>query len=111
MTQASQYESFVAGLVQTLLRSRDASEVGHGRRNHLVGASGVRHQLDVSFFDRSVSLPKLVIIECKHLREPIKLAHVKVLKATIDDLAANRANEVTVRGDACVPSRCAAKRH
>jgi hypothetical protein len=87
MQASARYEEFVAGLARTLLRNRNASEVRCGLRNQLVGSSGVRHQLDVSFVDRSSSPHTLVVVECKYLRQPVKLAHVKVLKATIDDLA------------------------
>ena len=97
MQASAQYEAFVAGLARALLRNRDASEVRSGFRNHLAGASGVRHQIDVSFLDRSTTPHTLVVIECKHLRRPVKLAHVKVVKATVDDLA-QRLPEETVKG-------------
>lgn len=95
MQASARYEEFVAGLARTLLCNRDASDVRCGLRNRLVGSSGVRHQLDVSFVDRSSSPHTLVVVECKYIRQPIKLAHVKVLKATINDLA--RTN-VAVKG-------------
>ena len=98
MQASARYEEFVAGLARTLLLNRDISDVRYGLRNHLVGSCGVRHQLDVSFVDRSSSPHTLVVVECKYLRQPVKLAHVKVLKATIDDLARSPRTKIAVKG-------------
>jgi hypothetical protein len=74
-------------MARTIARYMDVDEVGHGLRNHLDGTSGVRHQIDVSFVDLAAVPPVLYVIECKYINRPIKLAHVKTLKATVDDLA------------------------
>lgn len=86
MLTSAEYESFVTGLVADLLRKRSISDPKCGLKNRLKGISGVSHQIDVSFIDSHRSPPTLVIIECKRLKDRIKLADVKVLKATLDDL-------------------------
>ncbi len=92
------YEEFIAGLARTLLQPPSSLDVSSGLRNHIRGASGVRHQIDVSFEDATEPVPQLVLVECKHLNEPVKLAHVKVLKATIDDIAGAVGGHHTVVG-------------
>ena len=86
MGTAPDYESFIAGLVRDLLRKRRISNLRHGSKNRLTGRSGATHQLDVSFVDNELSPNALVVIECKCLTKKIDLSHVKVLKATLDDL-------------------------
>lgn len=84
----SEYEKFLAELVNNL-KARHAVEcVGWGQKNRLRGRSGVRHQVDVSFIDKDGPEPKLVLIECKSFRsgKAVNLGQVKVLKATLDDL-------------------------
>jgi hypothetical protein len=87
-TLASEYERFVAELIGNIKAShRDISQLGHGRENEIEGVCGQRHQLDVSFVDSSFDNPTLVVIECKRRRKkPIDLEHVKVVKATVDDI-------------------------
>ncbi|MEF8766837.1 MAG: hypothetical protein ABTS16_10075 [Candidatus Accumulibacter phosphatis] len=94
----AEFEEFIAGLARTILQPPISLTVGSGLRNHVVGASGIRHQIDVSFEDTRTAPPKLVLIECKHLNQPIKLAHVKVLKATLDDVAARVGATFQVHG-------------
>lgn len=98
MQPSARYEGFVADLAKTINSHRDISDVGFGLRNHSVGSSGVRHQIDVSFVDRSSSPHTLVVIECKYLNRPVKLAYVKVLKATIDDLAQFGSADIAIKG-------------
>ena len=86
MQASDKYEKFVADLAALLLRDRRASEVSYGRRNYLPGAA-VPHQIDVSFVDEVTDPPKIVLIECKCLKRTVTLAHLKVLKATVDDIA------------------------
>jgi hypothetical protein len=96
--ESVRYEEFVADLARVLLRERPSSDVRSGFRNRIAGSSGVPHQIDVSFIDKSTKPHTLVLIECKRLRKPVKLAHVKVLKATIDDLTDRLGGEINVKG-------------
>ena len=98
MQPSAQYEAFIAELVRVLLLNRGASDVRFGPQNHLTGASAAKHQVDVSFIDKETSPHRLVVIECKYLGKRIGLGHVKVLKATIDDLAEKMGSEVVVKG-------------
>lgn len=82
----SEYEALVAKLVGSIPASAQIAQIGSGARNRLRGLSGVGHQVDVSFVDEGVNPRRLVIVECKYIDKPIKLEHVKVLKATLDEL-------------------------
>ena len=97
MQAYAKYEAFVASLAEVLLRNRDVSQVRSGLRNFITGGSEVNHQVDVSFLDRATEPYTLVLIECKYIQEPIKLAYVKVLKATVDDISIQQAG-VTIKG-------------
>lgn len=107
MQAYSKYEAFVASLAELLLLNRDVNQVYSGLRNQILGSSGVKHQVDVSFTDRSTIPHTLVLIECKYIQQSIKLAYVKVLKATIDDISIHRA-DMTVKG--ILVSLCGAQR-
>lgn len=98
MRASDKYEEFVADLTRLLIRDRRASEVSSGRRNRLRGAAGVLHQIDVSFLDEVTDPPKVVLIECKCLKKTVTLAHAKVLKATVDDIATGPALGRSVHG-------------
>lgn len=85
----SSYEEFIAELITNLAAIRSVTNIGSGAKNRLTGSSGVRHQVDVSFTLADAEPPQLVVVECKSLRTgaAVNLGQVKVLKATIDDLA------------------------
>lgn len=92
------YERFIAELARTMLRDQDCSAVATGSSNKVSGASGVSHQLDVSFLDRRSSPHTFVVIECKCLGRNVELAHVKALQATVSDLAGLYGSQKTVVG-------------
>lgn len=82
------YEKFLAELVTNLKERHSVKNVGWGQKNKLLGASGVQHQVDVSFMDYDHPEPKLVLVECKSFRsgKAVNLGQIKILKATLDDL-------------------------
>ena len=85
------YESFISNLINGIKKSksggRDIRNIGYGKNNTLLGRSGQRHQIDVSFHDYSFDEPKIVFIECKRVARPIEISIIKILKSTIDDIA------------------------
>lgn len=82
------YEKFISMVVENLKPRYAVDSVSWGSKNRLQGRSGVFHQIDVSFIDRSFGEPKLVLFECKSLRsgKRVNLGQIKTLKSTIDDL-------------------------
>jgi len=87
------YERFVALLVEGVKQAgRKIGDLGYGRMNRIVGRSGQRHQIDVSFIDHSFADPTLVLIECKRVSNPVELSDVKVIKATLDDILCHPGN-------------------
>jgi len=90
-TPSDGYEEFIADLIANIeAADRRITDLGHGRQNTIEGVCGQPHQIDVSFVDHDFPNPTLVLIECKRLTDdPIDLEHVKVLKATLDDVLAS----------------------
>ena len=109
------YEHFVATLIQNIQDSgRDISNLSSGGKNKITGASGHRHQIDVSFLDSSCPMPTLVLIECKHPHNPKKRIDnpvVKVLYATMRDIRDHTETPSNVLGIimSSVPFRSGAK--
>jgi len=91
VTLGDEYELFVATILDGIKFSgRKLSDIRFGRNNRILGACGQKHQIDVSFVDHSCNEPTLILIECKRRKSnPINLDVVKVLKATLDDIAQN----------------------
>lgn len=87
-SSSSDYEQFIMSLIDNVKGTyRNISDLGYGRNNTITGMCGQPHQIDVSFVDHDFEHPTLVIIECKRRTDDrIKLEHVKVVKATIDDI-------------------------
>ncbi len=87
---SDKYEQFIASLIDNVKGThRNISDIEWGRTNTITGVCGQPHQIDVSFVDHDFDYPTLVIIECKrYMGNPIKLEHVKVVKATMDDILA-----------------------
>ena len=87
---SNKYERLVAKLIDNIKNSphRNISEIRSGANNKIKGVCGQAHQIDVSFIDHSFDKhkPTLVLIECKRYSKPIDLEHVKILKATLDDI-------------------------
>lgn len=90
-SESDDYERFIAQLIENVRGTQRAiTDLGWGRNNTIQGISGQPHQIDVSFVDRSFAVPTLVIVECKRLAErPVQLHHVKIVKATLDDVLAH----------------------
>jgi len=87
---SDEYERFVAALIENIKKShRNIPDIGCGAKNTIKGVCGQYHQIDVSFIDHSFEKPTLVLIECKRYKKPIDLEHVKILKATLDDILAS----------------------
>lgn len=81
------YERFISSLVEDIKKSgRDIRDRNYGRRNVVKGASGQKHQIDVSFYDYSFPEPTIVLIECKRVADPVPLSVVKIAKATFFQL-------------------------
>jgi hypothetical protein len=112
----STYEKFIADLIGNLRCRHDITDIKYGSKNRLIGASGVMHQIDVSFTEHIESATTLVLVECKSLRtgRAINLGHVKILKATADDLSLiNRAKLASVKSHivSSVPLQSGAARY
>jgi hypothetical protein len=90
-TLSDDYERFIADLIANVRdTNRNITDLGYGRYNTIEGICGQSHQIDVSFVDNDFVNPTLILIECKRFNDdPIELEHVKVLKASLDDILAN----------------------
>jgi len=89
MTKKSDdYEKFIESLIKNIKDSgRKIEKLYSGRQNYLKGASGQKHQIDVSFFDYSCSKPTLVLIECKRWeRKRIPVSVPKIITYNHNDI-------------------------
>lgn len=84
MTPA-EYELLLADIVrgiQQCYSDLSSLKLGTGRKNHIKGASGYNHQIDVSFLD----LHRLFIIECKRWNKRIGVAEILILASRAIDV-------------------------
>jgi hypothetical protein len=83
-----EYEALVAGLVRELARNSQlaSSEIHSGSTNRVPGASGYRHQIDLSVLDRARG--RLFIVEAKCWKEVVGVDAVLVLASRKADIGA-----------------------
>lgn len=80
-----EYEKVVAEIIRGILSKGDSLKelpIRYGNKNRLIGASGYKHQIDVSF-DPS---DKLYIVECKRWKKRIGVAEILVLASRARDI-------------------------
>jgi hypothetical protein len=85
--KSSEQEQLVARIVLELARrleGKAGAKVGHGRNNQIAGASGFRHQIDVS----AETTADLVLYECKYWGRNVGPDAVLVLAARGTDIQA-----------------------
>jgi len=88
--ESDDYEKLIASLIENVKNSgRDIRNIGYGKSNFLVGHSGQKHQIDVSFTDYSFPVPTLILIECKRWKDPVDVSVPKILKYNNDDIIKN----------------------
>lgn len=83
-----EYEKLVSSIVRDICnRTKDLQslDIGSGRKNKISGASGYRHQIDISMQDSN----RLFIVECKCWRRPIGVQEVLVLATRCIDISEN----------------------
>ncbi len=93
--KGSDYEQVVAEVVETVAKIVDGHLSGtpeSGRKNRLLGASGYRHQIDVSLLNDDVKL----LIECKHWARRVSPAALLAFAARVIDIAAADHNRPTI---------------
>ena len=85
----TEYETLVGELVSEIASSFEdmaGAIAGLGARNKITGASGFKHQIDVSL----TVAPWLVLIECKQWRTRVDVEPVLVLASRVADIRATR---------------------
>ena len=94
------YEEFIHGLLEGVKNhGRDIKNANFGRNNRILGASGCKHQVDVSFIDYSFEIPTLILIECKNNPlVPVEKLQVAAFKAIIDDILVEESSPKKVMG-------------
>jgi hypothetical protein len=95
--KATDYEQLVAELAHKLVSQPNPGElvtVGWGSKNRIVGASGFKHQIDVSVRDPS----RMLLIECKYWKDRIDPEACLAFAARVLDIRdVNKGREVTGR--------------
>lgn len=82
----SEYEQLVADIVAGICAGApelDGFHVSSGRKNRLSGASGYKHQIDVSLIGQE----NVYLIECKRWETKIGVQEIMVLAARATDIA------------------------
>ena len=84
----------IAREVKKVSPNLENAAINFGPRNKIQGASGFRHQIDVS-----IEIPgkRLVLIECKRYKSKVTLSDMLVLIARIDDVS--RKKRIHVSGN------------
>lgn len=82
------YENFIFQLLDGVKKDgRDIQDIKYGKHNTLMGISGCKHQIDVSFVDHTFEEPTLVLIECKNTPSVrVEKVQVAAFKAIMDDI-------------------------
>ena len=80
------YEKLVHELVSTFRQAPGMENyaIGAGTRNRMVGASGYRHQIDLSL----ESSERIFLLELKHYLSSVGVAELLVLAARLQDISA-----------------------
>jgi hypothetical protein len=90
--ESDDYEIFISELIDNIKKSGrniyEINSIKDGKRNNIVGASGQRHQIDISFLDNSFEPPRLVLIECKrqNKKSRVSCSVPKILKYNMLDI-------------------------
>lgn len=87
----AEYEQLVADIANDICRTAPELQglvLGRGRNNKLLGASGYRHQIDVSLQEEK----QVFLIECKHWNARVGVAEVLVMAGRARDIQAHTPN-------------------
>jgi hypothetical protein len=85
---STDYEKLVAELAHNLVSKSNSNplvEIGWGSKNRIAGASGFKHQIDVSVSDPIRTL----LIECKYWKRPINAEASLAFAARVIDIGDN----------------------
>ena len=80
-----EYEKVASEIVQSIYKRVEGiapKQVGCGRLNRFQGASGYRHQIDVSVGDSK----NLILVECKHWKNRVPVGKVLEFHSRITDI-------------------------
>ena len=87
------YEILVAAIAASVAQRAEAVSEGgvrYGRQNHWLGASGFRHQIDVSIRGQE----RVLLVECKYWNRRVSVEAVLVLQGRLDDIRPTLSFEV-----------------
>jgi hypothetical protein len=80
-----EYETLVASIAESVAQRVEALPEGavrYGRQNHWLGASGFKHQIDVSIRGQA----RVLLVECKYWNHRIPVEAVLVLQGRLADI-------------------------
>jgi restriction endonuclease len=72
----------IAKSVAQRIEALPEGTVRYGRQNHWIGASGFKHQIDVSIRGQA----RVLLVECKHWKHRISVEAVLVLQGRLADI-------------------------
>jgi hypothetical protein len=89
------YEKLAKEIVEAVVNASPnlkGAVTGHGPTNRIGGASGFRHQIDVSI---EILNEKLLLVECKRYQSKVTVSDMLILIARINDIRKKRSEQVT----------------
>jgi hypothetical protein len=91
---SKKFENLTKEIVQAVMNvspNLQDAVIRDGPTNRIEGASGFKHQIDVSI---EVPSEKLFLVECKHYKSKVTVSDMLVLIARIDDISKKKSIKV-----------------
>ena len=82
----------IAGEIKNFSGNLDNAVIRHGAKNRIAGASGFKHQIDISI---EIPTKRLLLVECKRYKSKVALKDMLILVARIDDIQKRKGIDVT----------------
>jgi len=88
MILSDQYEKRVSEIVDKLTADTQLKNgrINYGRKNYWEGASGHKHQIDVSIHNNE----RCLLVECKCWKNPISVGYILSLLGRVSDISSNK---------------------
>jgi hypothetical protein len=88
-----EYERLVASLAKSVadrIEKLPEAAIGCGKQNRWIGASGFRHQIDVSIMGQE----RVLLVECKYWKRRVPVEAVLALQGRLDDIRPTLATQL-----------------
>lgn len=91
----TEYELLTKSVYESILKAEGVDNIEVLHNQHIVGRSGVKHQIDVFWRFRQATVEHTVLVECKNFSSTIELGHVRNFCSVVEDIGSARGLIVT----------------